>query len=278
MPVSPVSLALLKRFQLSGYLLPVALALALHGLVITLLLAQWGNHEPPTVAAVEHYYIDAALVKENPFKAKQEKARQQQAAANQRRTELARQASQQELARRDAARREELRQKAKATQAQQQADLSRLEKLRAQQAAAATAAAASAAAASAAAAAASARAGMETSLARAIRAEQNDRKAVTDDEKAMAYVSQIQREIIQNWSRPPSARNGMQALLKVYLVPTGEVVNVTLTQGSGNDAFDRSAVLAVRKAERFVVPAESAQFERNFREFEVLFRPDDLRL
>lgn len=278
MPVSPVSLALLKRFQLSGYLLPVALALALHGVVITLLLAQWGNHEPPTVAAVEHYYIDAALVKENPFKAKQEKARQQQAAANQRRTELARQASQQELARRDAARREELRQKAKAAQAQQQADLSRLEKLRAQQAAAATAAAASAAAASAAAAAASARAGMETSLARAIRAEQNDRKAVTDDEKAMAYVSQIQREIIQNWSRPPSARNGMQALLKVYLVPTGEVVNVTLTQGSGNDAFDRSAVLAVRKAERFVVPAESAQFERNFREFEVLFRPDDLRL
>ncbi|MDP4912625.1 MAG: cell envelope integrity protein TolA [Pseudomonadales bacterium] len=276
--MSPVSLALLKRFQLSGYLLPVALALALHGVVITLLLAQWGNHEPPTVAAVEHYYIDAALVKENPFKAKQEKARQQQAAANQRRTELARQASQQELARRDAARREELRQKAKAAQAQQQADLSRLEKLRAQQAAAATAAAASAAAASAAAAAASARAGMETSLARAIRAEQNDRKAVTDDEKAMAYVSQIQREIIQNWSRPPSARNGMQALLKVYLVPTGEVVNVTLTQGSGNDAFDRSAVLAVRKAERFVVPAESAQFERNFREFEVLFRPDDLRL
>ena len=278
MPVSPVSLALLKRFQLSGYLLPVALALALHGVVITLLLAQWGNHELPTVAAVEHYYIDAALVKENPFKAKQEKARQQQAAANQRRTELARQASQQELARRDAARREELRQKAKAAQAQQQADLSRLEKLRAQQAAAATAAAATAAAASAAAAAASARAGMETSLARAIRAEQNDRKAVTDDEKAMAYVSQIQREIIQNWSRPPSARNGMQALLKVYLVPTGEVVNVTLTQGSGNDAFDRSAVLAVRKAERFVVSAESAQFERNFREFEVLFRPDDLRL
>ena len=278
MPVSPVSLALLKRFQLSGYLLPVALALALHGVVITLLLAQWGNHELPTVAAVAHVYIDAALVKENPFKAKQEKARQQQAAANQRMTELARQASQQELARRDAARREELRQKAKAAQAQQQADLSRLEKLRAQQAAAATAAAASAAAASAAAAAASARAGMETSLARAIRAEQNDRKAVTDDEKAMAYVSQIQREIIQNWSRPPSARNGMQALLKVYLVPTGEVVNVTLTQGSGNDAFDRSAVLAVRKAERFVVPAESAQFERNFREFEVLFRPDDLRL
>jgi colicin import membrane protein len=271
--VSFVKQAFMKRFLVSGYLLPVALALALHGAVISLLLVQWGSNEPAAVVAVEHYYIDAALVKENPFKAKEEKARQQQAAANKRRTDLARQANQQELARRDQAKREELRQ-ADAAQARQQAELSRLEKLQAQQAAAQ----ASAAQASAAAAADTARAAMETSLARAIRAEQSDRRAVTDDEKAMAYVSQIQREIIQNWSRPPSARNGMQALLKVNLVPTGEVVSVTLTESSGNDAFDRSAVLAVRKAERFVVPAESAQFERNFREFEVLFRPDDLRL
>ena len=119
---------------------------------------------------------------------------------------------------------------------------------------------------------------MEDSLSLAIMDEQVGIRAVTDDEKAMAFVSQIQREIIQNWSRPPSARNGMQALLRVYLVPTGEVVNVVLEQSSGNDAFDRSALLAVRKAERFVVPTQSRQFERNFREFEVLFRPEDLRL
>ena len=36
----------------------------------------------------------------------------------------------------------------------------------------------------------------------------------------------------------------MQALLRVYLVPTGEVVNVVVEESSGNEAFDRSALLA----------------------------------
>ena len=119
---------------------------------------------------------------------------------------------------------------------------------------------------------------MEQGLSAAIKGEQEFRVAVTEDEKALAYVGQIKREIIQNWSRPPSARNGMQALLKVYLVPTGEVIDVVILESSNNEAFDRSAVLAVRKAERFTVPLESRQFEKNFREFSVLFKPDDLRL
>ena len=119
---------------------------------------------------------------------------------------------------------------------------------------------------------------LEQGLALEIIEEQAYRRAVTDDEKAMAYAGQIRREIGQNWSRPPSARNGMQALLKVFLVPTGEVVNVTIEESSGNDAFDRSAVSAVSKSARFQVPEDSRQFERNFREFTVLFRPEDLRL
>ncbi|MFL2528821.1 MAG: energy transducer TonB, partial [Candidatus Azotimanducaceae bacterium] len=108
--------------------------------------------------------------------------------------------------------------------------------------------------------------------------EKDARMAVTDNEKAQVYIAQIQRDIVQNWSRPPSARNGMQAQLRVFLVPTGEVIDVILEEESGNDAFDRSAVLAVNKAERFSVPSESRQFEKSFREFTILFRPEDLRL
>jgi len=115
-------------------------------------------------------------------------------------------------------------------------------------------------------------------LEKALARETDARKAITDDEKAMTYVAQIQREIVQNWSRPPSARNGMEALLRVLLIPTGEVVDVKVEGSSGNDAFDRSVVLAVTKARRFVVPTNSLRFERDFREFTVLFRPDDLRL
>jgi len=101
------------------------------------------------------------------------------------------------------------------------------------------------------------------------------RLAVTEDEKAMA---QIQREIIQSWPRPPSARNGMQVLLTVFLVPTGEVVDVMLKTSSGNDALDRSAMLAVRKAERFIVPTNSAQFEKDFRALEIVMTVTGMRL
>ena len=119
---------------------------------------------------------------------------------------------------------------------------------------------------------------LEADLMRLVNAEEGARAAVTDDERAMAYIGQIQRDVIQNWSRPPSARNGMQAILRVYLVPTGEVVDVQIAESSGNAAFDRSALVAVEKVHRFSVPPESAMFERSFREFTLLFRPEDLRL
>ena len=248
------------------YIVPAVLALAVHVGVITLLLVNWDEAAPSASAAVEHYYIKAALVAENPHKVKQQKLAD---AALQRRQAKARLAKQ-----RDVARRAQLDQDAKvkadlAAKASQAAKKSRLETMlaAAQQAEEKLAQEAK-----------EAKVATEQDLARALSEEQDYRLAVTDDEKAMAYVSQIQREIIQNWSRPPSARNGMQVLLTVFLVPTGEVVDVTLKTSSGNEAFDRSAMLAVRKAERFIVPTNSAQFERNFREFEVMFRPEDLRL
>ena len=93
---------------------------------------------------------------------------------------------------------------------------------------------------------------------------------------AQSYRYGIYERVVANWSRPPSARNGMQAKLQVELVPTGDVVTVTLLQGSGNGAFDRSAEAAVQKSRRFEVPVESDIFERYFRRFTLLFKPEDL--
>jgi colicin import membrane protein len=101
--------------------------------------------------------------------------------------------------------------------------------------------------------------------------------AVGDAEAvAQSYRSLIYERVVANWSRPPSARHGMQAELLVELVPTGDVVAVTVTDSSGNAAFDRSAEAAVRKARRFDVPRESEIFERHFRRFALLFKPEDL--
>ena len=92
-----------------------------------------------------------------------------------------------------------------------------------------------------------------------------------------SYVGDIVARIEGNWSRPPSARNDMEAELLIALVPTGEVVNVTVVRSSGNAAFDRSAEVAVRQAAPFRVPDDPALFERDFRALRILFKPEDLR-
>ena len=97
-----------------------------------------------------------------------------------------------------------------------------------------------------------------------------------DEVAAQSYRAGIYQRIVDNWSRPPSARNGMEVELRVELVPTGDVVAVTILRGSGNAAFDQSAEAAVRKARRFEVPRESRLFEQRFRRFNLLFRPEDL--
>lgn len=101
----------------------------------------------------------------------------------------------------------------------------------------------------------------------------------SDEQQAQSFMSVIQQAVERQWSRPPSARNNMQVELVIQLIPTGQVVNVTVAKGSGNAAFDRSAINAVKKAERFpeLQQLKGAVFERYFRSFRLIFRPEDLR-
>jgi TonB family protein len=101
----------------------------------------------------------------------------------------------------------------------------------------------------------------------------------TAGEMTASFQALIQQAVIGYWSRPPSARNGMEAVLQLQLIPTGEVVSVTILRSSGNEAFDRSAVNAVEKAGAFpeLQKLPSGEFERNFRRLTMVFRPEDLR-
>lgn len=100
--------------------------------------------------------------------------------------------------------------------------------------------------------------------------------AAVDAAAAQSFRMGIYQAVVGNWSRPPSARQGMQVTLLVELVPTGDVVSVSIVDSSGNGAFDRSAQSAVNKVGQFVVPKESELFERHFRKFTLLFKPEDL--
>ena len=114
-------------------------------------------------------------------------------------------------------------------------------------------------------------------------------KTLTDTEVGLAgaeapsvrdmVAATIRAAVINRWTRPPSARNGMVSVLSIQLVPTGEVVGVSVLQSSGNSAFDRSAMNAVERAGRFpeVAELEDRVFEANFRRFQLIFKPEDLR-
>lgn len=106
---------------------------------------------------------------------------------------------------------------------------------------------------------------------------------LSDSDEEFDEVQQVaalmQARITQNWRRPPSARNGMEALLTINLVPTGEVVGITVATSSGSSAFDRSAIAAVERVGQFpeVAVLSISDFERYFRRFPLRFRPEDLR-
>ncbi|MEP1469634.1 MAG: cell envelope integrity protein TolA [Halieaceae bacterium] len=103
--------------------------------------------------------------------------------------------------------------------------------------------------------------------------------AATAAEMSASYAALIQRTVVNYWSRPPSARNGMEVLLSIQLIPTGDIVSVSVLKSSGNGAFDRSAINAVEKAGSFpeLKNLDIREFERTFRRFRLLFRPEDLR-
>ncbi len=116
-------------------------------------------------------------------------------------------------------------------------------------------------------------------LARAMAAEEAAQAEATAEQLAASYAGLIQRTVVNYWNRPPSARNGMEVLLQLQLIPTGDIVSVTVLKSSGDIAFDQSAVNAVEKAGSFpeLKNLPPRKFEEMFRRFRLLFRPEDLR-
>ena len=88
----------------------------------------------------------------------------------------------------------------------------------------------------------------------------------------------IQMAVQQVWNRPPSARNGMRAILQISMLPTGELLDVRITESSDDPAFDRSAENAVYGAAPFTelqsLPINV--FNANFRTLSLIFQPEDL--
>jgi colicin import membrane protein len=101
-----------------------------------------------------------------------------------------------------------------------------------------------------------------------------------DEAIANSYIAVIVQTITSRWSRPPSARNGMEVTVGMQLTPNGQVVDASVITSSGDSAFDRSAIRAIKQAEQFpeIKNMPSRVFEAEFRNLKLVFRPEDLLL
>ena len=85
------------------------------------------------------------------------------------------------------------------------------------------------------------------------------------------YVRMIQDKIERNWTRPLSAAPGLDCIVSVVQVPTGDVIDVHVASCNGDDAVRRSIEAAVRLASPLPRPPNPNLFERNLN---VRFRPE----
>lgn len=263
---------------LEKYLVPVLVSLGLHGVLLYFLLVGWTP--APTAKEIKRpNYVQAKLVKlqdqsktktaavDKPQVVDLEKKRKEQA----RQKQLAEQKKQQELklkqeqAKREAEKKQQAESERKKKEQQQKAKQEAERKARAEAEK------------------------KQQEQARRQKEQQAFEQALAQEEAQLAeqsfavaaqsYMSAIAQRVEQNWSRPPSARNGMECELLIQLVPTGRVVNVDVAKSSGDSLFDLSAVQAVKKAEQFpeVKDMPREVFERYYRELNLVFRPQDLR-
>jgi colicin import membrane protein len=107
-------------------------------------------------------------------------------------------------------------------------------------------------------------------------AEAQARQAALYAKEEDRYRALMTSRIMSNWVPPPdwSKGQGMECTLRVRLVPTGEVIQVTTTCRNSSEAFERSVRNAVYKSSPLQVPEDRALFESRFREVQFNFHPE----
>ena len=107
----------------------------------------------------------------------------------------------------------------------------------------------------------------------ALRAQLAEEEARARAQSALAeYIPYIQERIQRNWLRPAGSPAGLTCLVKVRLIPGGDVVSVSVVRSSGDAVFDRSVETAVLKASPLPLPEDTELF-KYFREINFNFDP-----
>lgn len=85
------------------------------------------------------------------------------------------------------------------------------------------------------------------------------------------YIAMITNKIERSWIPPLTAKAGLDCMVNVAQIPSGDVIDVRVASCNGDDAVVRSIEAAVRKASPLPKPSDPALFERNLN---VRFQPN----
>ena len=114
------------------------------------------------------------------------------------------------------------------------------------------------------------RAEMESELQQALALEE-DRRRAEEAGYLDEYIRLIENRIQQSWIPPASAMAGLECVVNVTQIPSGDVVDVRVGRCNGDDAVIRSIEAAVLRASPLPRPTIASLFERNL---EVVFNPE----
>jgi colicin import membrane protein len=116
------------------------------------------------------------------------------------------------------------------------------------------------------------KAAAEAARAAAEKARQAELAKAREDMLAKA-AKEIEQKVERVWIRPASSDGNLKCTLRVSLLSSGEVMNVSIVKSSGDDMFDRSAENAVKKASPLPVPNDRELFNSKFKNFVFEFEP-----
>ncbi|MBL6899353.1 MAG: TonB C-terminal domain-containing protein [SAR86 cluster bacterium] len=89
------------------------------------------------------------------------------------------------------------------------------------------------------------------------------------------FSSIIKSQVMDNWKRPSQLKFNLKTEIQIILVPTGEIVSASIIKGSGNLAFDESALTAISKVKSFEgLSMQMSLFDQHFRNFILIFSPE----
>ena len=111
---------------------------------------------------------------------------------------------------------------------------------------------------------------MESELQQAMALEE-DRRRAEEAGYLDEYIRLIENRIQQSWIPPASAMAGLECVVNVTQIPSGDVVDVRVGRCNGDDAVIRSIEAAVLRASPLPRPTIASLFERNL---EVVFNPE----